>query len=171
MVRRHLCRTLLVCGLAALAARGEDVRFTALFVFNFAKSVEWPSQEGDFVFGVVGTDPVAEELSIIAGKTKLGAQSIVVKTFENAETAETCNVLYVSPGQSGSLGTLLEKFGGNHVLVVTNKKGLAEAGAPINLAQIDGKQRYEINTKSLKKTGLVAKPVLFKLGTVVSEKE
>jgi hypothetical protein len=57
------------------------------------------------------------------------------------------------------------------VLIVTNKKGLASAGSPINLAMVDGKQRYEINTESLKKTGLKAKPVLFKLGTVVSEKE
>jgi hypothetical protein len=46
----------------------------------------------------VGKDPIADELSVIAGKTTLGTQAIKVKMFETAESAEQCNVLYVSPG-------------------------------------------------------------------------
>jgi hypothetical protein len=156
-----------VLALSVGGAWAQDHTFTALFIFNFAKCVEWPTTSGDFVIGVLGDDPVTKELQAIAGKTKLGEQSIVIQGFESAEKAGRCNILYVTPGQSGTLASVIEKFGADSVLVVTNKKGLAQAGSPINLVNIDGKLRYEINVDSFKKTGLKAKPVLFKLGTAV----
>jgi hypothetical protein len=150
-----------------LPVQAEDYKFTALFIFNFAKYIDWPSQDGDFVIGVLGNDPIIDELKTIAGTADLNGRKMVVKKFSSAGQVEKCGILYVTPGQSDSLSPMVNKFGQSGVLIVTNKPGLAEAGAAINLAMIDGKQRYEINTASLKKSGLSAKPVLFKIGKVI----
>jgi hypothetical protein len=145
----------------------QDAKFNSLFIVNFAKYVEWPSASGDFVITVLGEDPVIDELKYIAEKTSIGEQKLTVTKCNTSEQIGKCNIVYVTPGKSNTLATVVAKFGGSNVLIVTNKEGLAAAGAAINLAMIDGKQRYEINQESLKKSGLVAKPVLFKLGKAI----
>jgi hypothetical protein len=50
---------------------------------------------------------------------------------------------------------------------VTQKDGLGKEGASINMVYLNGKLTFEINVACLKKGGLSAKPVLFKLGTVI----
>lgn len=155
--------TVALCGQAV----AQDAKFTALFVLNFAKCVEWPAQGAELAIGVVGSDPVTDELKVIAQKTKLGSRSIAIRTFDSGEHTERCDILYVSPDKADALAGLLAKFE-TGTLIVSNKKGLAQQGAPINLCMIDGKQRYEINTEALKKTGLKVTPVLFKLGVTIN---
>jgi hypothetical protein len=148
----------------------QDTKFTALFILNFAKYVEWPSAAatGDFVITVLGDDPVIDELKVLAGQTKIETRSVVVKKVASVDQIDNANLLYIAPDNSSSLPAVMNKFGSNNVLVVTNKKGLAKEGAGINFMMVDGKQRFEINAGSLKKAGLTAKPVLFKLGSVIS---
>jgi hypothetical protein len=146
----------------------QDVKFTALLIVNFAKYVGWPvdSQKGDFVITVLGDDPVVEELQAAGQNTAIGDQKIVVKKALSLDRVERCNILYISPDKSNSLTSALGKFPAS-TLVVTNKDGLAKEGSGINIVMIDGKMRFEINVESLKKSGLTAKPVLFKLGKSV----
>jgi hypothetical protein len=154
---------LLYCSTSA----AQDAKFTALFIVNFAKYVEWPGTSGDFVVTVLGDDGVTDELKTIAEKTKIGEQPMSVGSSKTPEQAGKCNIIYVTPGKSDALPAVISKYASGGVLIVTNGKGLAEKGAAINLSMIDGKQRYEINPEGIKKSGLVAKPVLFKLGKVI----
>jgi len=167
MLRRFLLVSAFLAAVPPLL-RAEDYKFTALFVMNFAKYVDWPAEvaSGDFVITVVGNDPIIDELKTIAEKTTIGAQKLVIRKAESVDQIEPSRIVYISPGKSAQLSNALAKFASG-VLVVTNGKGLAEQGAAINLVEIDGKQRYEINTDGFKKSGLGAKPVLFKLGKVL----
>jgi hypothetical protein len=161
-----LTAILALAGLSAVWA--EDAKFTALFVLNFAKYVEWPTegQTGDLVITVVGEGAVVDELRTLAGKTTAGERTIVVRQAASTDQVQTTHILYLCPSKHGQLAAALAKFPSG-VLVVANGDGLAAQGAAINLVEIEGKQRYEINTAALKKCGLGAKPVLFKLGKVV----
>lgn len=166
-------RMKLIGGLFALlvlagSSYQQDAKFAALFVFNFAKYVEWPAAQssGEFTFVVLGKDPMYDELKTIAEKTKLDGRAIVVRQVDGPEQAGACHIMYVSPGKSDALQDVLGKVAPG-TLVVANRDGLGAKGASINLVMIDGKQRYEINPEGLKKAGLVAKPVLFKLGKVL----
>jgi hypothetical protein len=164
-----ILKTVLILFALLGLSHGQDAKFTALFITNFARYIEWPSEQsrGDFVVTVLGNDQVTEELKIIAEKTMVGEQRLVIRKCLTTEALEKSHIIYVAPEKSECLAGVLEKFGSGPTLIVTNKKGLAQAGAAINLAMIAGKQRYEINPASLKKSGLGAKPVLFKLGTVI----
>lgn len=163
-------RLFLALALMALAGpsvlRAEDAKFTALFIMNFAKYVEWPGGAGDFVITVLGNDPVIDELKIIAEKTKIGERALVIQKAGTPDQVGKCDLVYLPPDKKSAYDALAARFG-NGVLIVTNADGMAQKGAPINLATIDGKQKFEINPEGLKKSGLGAKPVLFKLGKVV----
>ena len=151
-----------------LPARAEDAKFTALFVMNFAKYVEWPAegQSGGIVITVLGEGAIVDELKTVASKTTAGERKLAVRQVAKLDDVGSTHILYLCPGKSDQLADALKKYPSG-VLVVTNGKGLGEKGAPINLVEIEGKQRYEINTEAMKKCGLSAKPVLFKLGKVV----
>jgi hypothetical protein len=145
--------------------QGQTSKFSALFIINFAKYVIWPDSEasGDFTITVLGDDPVYEELKSLSADTKIGKQPIAVKKSTTLDKIDRCRILFISPDKSNMTPTALAKFPVN-TLIVTEKEGLGKLGAAINLVMINGKLTFEINADGLKKSGLSAKPALFKLG-------
>ena len=162
-----------VCGLVFCmglgVSFGQDSKFSALFILNFAKYIGWPSSagQGDFVITVLGDDPAFGQLQSMSSESKIGEQSIVVNKSMNLDKIEKCNILFISSDMSNLLASAQAKFASSNVLIVTNKEGLGKQGAGINLVTENGKLTFEINVESLKKNGLTAKPALFKLGKTI----
>jgi hypothetical protein len=168
-MRNRSLTPLLILAICAIAAHAQDPKFTALYIINFAKYVEWPAtaSQGDFTIAVVGDDPVIDQLKTLFADTKIGERKIVVNKVASVDKIVACNILYLSPDKSNLLGTASAKFGQSGSLIVTQKEGLGKEGASINMVYVNGKLTFEINVASLKKSGLSAKPVLFKLGTAI----
>ena len=74
---------------ATLMASGQQSMFKALFMFNFAKYIEWPNQESksEFIIGVLGNDDIITELKKLAGARKINNKSIVVKSVKSPSEA------------------------------------------------------------------------------------
>ncbi|OGJ89076.1 MAG: hypothetical protein A2268_08750 [Candidatus Raymondbacteria bacterium RifOxyA12_full_50_37] len=142
----------------------QDTKFSALLVYNFTKYVEWAGAPSAFAITILGDDPITDELKIIAEKS--ADVKITIKKVASLDQVGQCDLLFISPDKSNQLGAAIQKFPSN-TLIVTNKDGLGKAGSAINLIQVDGKLRFEINPGSLKTSGLKAKPALFKLGKTI----
>ncbi|MDD5673021.1 MAG: YfiR family protein [Chitinivibrionales bacterium] len=167
MKRTLLCSLIVFC-LGCGVSFGQDAKFSALYIINFAKYVGWPSAgSGDFVITVLGDDPAFTQLQSMSAESKIGDQAIVVNKSMNLDKIEKCNILFISQDKSNVLASAQAKFASSNVLIVTNKDGLGQQGAGINLVTIGGKLTFEINVESLKKCGLTAKPALFKLGKTI----
>ncbi len=168
MKKVHCCLALIawVCLAPSFA---QDAKFSALYIINFGKYIGWPAQasSGAFAIAVLGDDPVYNELKTLSADAKIGDQSVTVVKSPSLDKIDKCNILFISPDKSNSLATALGKFASSNTLVVTNKEGLAQLGAAINLVSSGGKLTFEINVESLKKSGLSAKPALFKLGKTI----
>lgn len=148
----------------------QDYKMLGLYIINFAKYVVWPAEaagQGDFVITVLGDDPIVDQLKTLAAETQVGTQKIVVNKSLALDKTEKCNILFIAPDKSNQLPGAIAKFSSANTLIVTRKEGLAREGAAINLVTVDGKLMFEINVDGLKKCGLSAKPVLFKLGRTI----
>ncbi len=157
---------------SACFVSGQDpnsVRFNALFLTNFAKFVQWPDETtfDEIVITVLGNDEVVEELKKISEVAAIRGKKLVVKVCQAASAIPESHMVFIPENQSRLLPEVLRIVENKSVLIVTNKKGLAEQGAAININNLYWKQRYEINQKALAVHKLIAKPELYRLGKVI----
>jgi hypothetical protein len=160
---------LLLLFFSTTGLKGQNEKFKALFLYNFTKYIEWPSdkQGGDFVIGVLGNSPMTKELEVIASKKRIDNQPIKVKVFKSINDIGSCHVLFIPPGKSSSLPEVNKKIAGKGILVITDKPGLAKKGAGINYVLKGGHQDFEINKSAIKGQMLKVNSSLFALGTVI----
>lgn len=142
----------------------QSEKYQALFIYNFTKYIEWPTNSTqDFVIGVIGNDVILSELKNIAESKKVGSQNIVVKSLSNTDDLSNCNIIYIPSSKNNKLEEILASAK-ESTLIVTDKKGAAKEGADINFVIVDGKQKFEINSSNISKSGLKVDPNLLNLG-------
>jgi|WetSurMetagenome_2_1015567.scaffolds.fasta_scaffold493986_1 hypothetical protein len=153
-------RSLVVFMLACLCFAGKitaqsQVKYQALFVYNFTRYIEWPSYGSqEFVIGVLGKSNIYNELQGIAGGKRVGTKSIVVKKFTSADEISSCQILFVSGEVSSSLSSFASTMQNKNTLIITERQGLINKGAGINFVLDDGKQKFELSRTALNKSGL-----------------
>jgi hypothetical protein len=150
-------------------AKAQDEKFKALFMYNFTKYIEWPSekQKGDFIIGVFGNSPIINELSIIAEKRKVGTQQIVIKKISETKDIAVCNIVYVPESKVLKADDVKLQSKTKGVVVITDAPGLAKTFAGINYVKLDGKQNFEINKKNLEEQGVKVNSALLSLGITI----
>ncbi len=156
----------------------KDTRsiYKALFIYNFATLVDWPSEyrKGDFVIGVYGEgNTVYNELQKKYNGKAIGSQEIIVKKFNSiSEIKMVPHILYLTEEKSDNITKLSSKYKGKSSLLITEKPGLLNKGAVINFV-IDkarnNKQSYEISKSNAKKHKLVIASKLTSLAVKVVE--
>lgn len=131
----------------------------ALFLFNFAKYVEWPADafpapQSPLIIGLMGhsycTDPLRK---CIEGK-KVSGRSIVVHELDTVADAGQCHILFVSDSEKQRLPELLNHLQERPVLTVGETDAFVQLGGIIGFVKRDGKVRLEINLNAARHAGL-----------------
>lgn len=155
-----------VCSTSAFA---QVEKLQTMFIYNFTKHVEWPEayRSGDFVIGVLGSSPITKELKELARNRKVGSQNIVIREYRDASQIGTCHILFLPEKNSGDIGNVLTQVKNNSTLIITNKPGMASAGAAINFVLDGNKQKFELKKSNATKYGLKVSSDLERLAIVV----
>jgi hypothetical protein len=150
------------------SAQGVD-KVYSVFLFNFARSVQWPADKmiGDFTIGVLNSPKVAEELRIVAATKNVGAQKIKVKEYASIEQIESCHILFLPSLKANAFPSVIKKIPDAPTLLVTDTEGLASKVGGINFITIDNKMRFELNVDAIEKRGLKIPSSLKTLGIPV----
>lgn len=167
---RRLLLLLVTMLLMRPALQAQDEKFKALFLYNFTKHIEWPSEKqgGEFVIGVLGKSPVTKELQTIAEKRVVGAnQKIEVREMTPNDNYTDYHIIYITDKYSDHLDAVIGKTKGRGVLVITDKEGLASLASCINYVKVDGKQNFEICRRHVDSQGLKVSAQLMTLGIKV----
>ncbi len=133
----------------------------ALYIYNFATLVDWPSEyrKGDFVVGVYGSnESIYDELNTKYSGKAIGSQEIVIKKFSRSSDIDKAHILYLSQEKSDEISSLSTKFKGKSTLLITEKDGYLNKGAVINFVidkNNNNKQSYEISIGNAKKHNLI----------------
>lgn len=148
---------------------GSEYQVKALFLYNFAKFVEWPGamSAGTICIGIFGDDPFGDVLDrTIEGKTVNG-RSFVIKRLKSEVDARQCHIVFVNVTDKKRLRSLLDTLRGSAVLTVGETRGFAEAGGVINFVVVDDRVRFEANIDAAGQSGLKLSSKLLSLAKIV----
>lgn len=134
-----------------------NAKIKAVYLYNFTRYFEWPGsmREGNFVICTVGSSAgLTAELNKMAQQKMVGNQKIEIKSVASLSEAGKCNILYLIGDNSSVLKEAMGSYKGKGTLIITEKSGMAKAGAIINFIVHENKQAFELNTASAQKSGL-----------------
>lgn len=147
----------LTLSLAPRASAQSQEEARAIFLFNFAKFVEWPATAfadpaTPITIAVVDDAAVAKALErAVKGKNANG-RDIVVKSLPSAEGCADSHIVYVSKAQH--IGAVVQAIAGKPVLSVGEDETFLKSGGAIRLFSKDNKVLCAINIKVPEAVGL-----------------
>ena len=137
----------------------SEPQVKALFLFNFAKYVEWPAEafsgpSAPITIGIVGDSPCAEYLQkTIEGKT-VSERPIVFKLVEKTADMERCQILFIGESEKKRLEEVLAQLKGQPVLTVGESEQFAQRNGMIGFVKREGRVRLAINLAAARRAKL-----------------
>ena len=158
----------------AKAPPPSEYQLKAVFLYNFAKFVEWPAEsfaddQSPIILGILGEDPFGDTIDqIIKGKT-IKDRELTIKRFEKIEKLEACHILFISSSEEKRLEEILETLRDSSVLTVGEMKQFARSGGMINFTVRESKIRFEINVDAAERAKLKISSKLLKLAKIIKD--
>jgi hypothetical protein len=170
----------LVTGWLALAgttgraqpAASPEYQVKALFLFNFAQFVEWPSQtlgadQTPLVIGVLGEDPFGKYLDDAVQGERIGSHPLVARRFRRVEDITACHILFISRSEAGRFAGMVPRLRALGVLTVADFDSFIRQGGMIGFVTVNNKIRLKINLVAAKAAGLTISSKLLRPALVV----
>jgi hypothetical protein len=132
-------------------AVANEYALKADFLYRFVDYVYWKdySKKQTFKIAILEQSPITASLLNVTKNKK-----IEVKEYKNLNEISFCNILFVPYNCTVPLETILAKFSGKAVLIVTEQNGYGKKGAHMNFVLVDSKLKFEVNLKAINKAGI-----------------
>ena len=142
----------------------------ATLILNFARGVQWPgnSSKEKFTIGVLEYPPLASELNTAAKTARVGAKKIEVLELSAVDDITKLDILFIPAYKAKALAPALERLGTDPTLVITNKIDLAKKGSGVNFVLVNGKLKYELNTRTIEARGMKISANIKGMGIIVN---
>ena len=159
--------------LSAQPASSREYQVKAVFLFNFAQFVEWPTNafpevQTPFVIGVLGEDPFGAYLDETVRGEKVNNRSLVVERYRRAEEIKTCHVLFISRSEVNRLAEILANLKGRNILTVGDAESFAQRGGMIRFVTEKNKLRLKVNLEAAKAANLTISSKLLRSAEIVT---
>src|SRR5712671_3441341 len=147
----------------------------SLFLLNFAKYVDWPSDvftapDAPIVIGVLGEGKFGGELAkTVEGKSVQG-RPILIRQIQTPEDSGKCHILFIGSSEKASLVEILNRIKTKPVLTVGETDQFMEQGGVINFVKKEGRVRLEINLEAARQAKLEISSKLLSVADVVKGK-
>jgi hypothetical protein len=157
---------LLACGFAfAFPARAQETgpsqyQIKAVFLYNFVKFVEWPTQAhagptSPTVIGVLGENVFGDNVEKAIHNKVIHQHPLQFKKFDSVADVTNCHVLFISASERKRFPQILETLRGKSILTVSESDRFIQDGGMINFIIMDLKVRFQINNERARKAGLI----------------
>jgi hypothetical protein len=146
---------IILMGLNPISAQENAVpneyALKADFLYRFVDYVYWKdySKKQTFKIAILEESPITTSLLNVTKNKK-----IEVKGYKNLNEIGFCNILFVPYNCTVPIETILSKFSGKPVLIVTEQKGYGKKGAHMNFVIVENKLKFEVNLKAINKAGI-----------------
>jgi TonB family protein len=154
----------------ALAQTGaSEYQVKAAYLYNFAKSIEWPKDtlpaNSPLVIGVVGGDDefVDTLIKTVAGRSA-GDHAVAAKRADSVEELDHCHIVFFrSSAGHKRTEAALKALASASILLVGEDDGFLRQGGMINLVLKHGTVRFEVDQAFLDRANLRLSPELLAL--------
>src|SRR6267154_357061 len=124
-----------------------EYRLKAVFLFNFAEFVSWPSEafidpQAPLVIGVLGENPFGTHLDEVVRGERVNNRQLVVERYRRVEDIKVCHILFISRSEAGRLDEILPRLKNRSVLTVSDIDRFAARGGIIRF--INEKNRIRL---------------------------
>ena len=145
-----------------------DYQVKAVFLFNFAQFVTWPSQEPStpLIIGILGDDPFGSYLDETVRGEKVNNRSLTIQRFRRGAEPRNCNILFISQSERDRVAQIISSFKGRSVLTVSDIDGFADLGGMIQFFTERSKIRMRINLDAVKTANLRVSSKLLRVAEV-----
>jgi hypothetical protein len=151
-------------------ASASDVQ--AVFLFNFAQFVEWPSDafanaKAPLVIGILGEDPFGSVLDeTVRGETVRG-RAFKIRRFRRVDDVKDCHILFISKSSGSRLADVLAAVKGRPILTVSNSDDFEEEGGIIRFVIEQSKIRLSIDLEAAQATRLTLSSKLLRSAAIL----
>lgn len=168
------CALILALALAApsLAAPPGEYQVKAVFLFNFARFVEWPavtfvSANAPFALCVYGDDPFGEDLDAVTRGETVGGRPMVVRRLHELRDVTGCQIVFIAGSADRELESVLALLNHRATLTVSDLEGAARRGAMIRMMTVNRRVRLRINIDAVRAAHLTVSSSLLRAAEVV----
>lgn len=137
--------------LAQESSGGKEYDLKAAFLYRFIDYVNWKDYSKNQIFKIA----ILEESQITSSLLEVPKnRKIDIKEYKNLDEISFCNILFVPYNCSIPIESILSKFSGKPVLIVTERNGYGKKGAHMNFIIVEKKLKFEVNLKAINKAGI-----------------
>jgi hypothetical protein len=160
--------TTILCGQGTTSA---EYQIKAVFLFNFARFVDWPAKafpdpDAPLVIGVLGEDPFGPYLDETVRGERVNGHPLVVQRYRRVNEIKTCHVLFISRSEGDRLDQILGSLRGRSILTVGETDDFAAQGGMIRLSTEKNKVRMHIKLEAVKAANLVISSKLLRVAEI-----
>ncbi len=142
-------------GVSAQSQPSKEYQVKAVFLFNFAQFVEWPTtafatRTSPLVIGILGEDPFGSYLDETIRGELVSYRLLEVQRYRRVDEIKTCHILFVSESEASHLEAILAALKNRSILVVGDTDDFTQRGGMIRLATAQNKIRLMINVNAAK---------------------
>lgn len=148
----------------------------AVFLFNFARFVEWPSSSSaqtnsQIVIGILGNDPFGSALDRAVQDETIRDQPIVIRRARRIEDLPACHLLYINLPDSSRLPSVLASLKKRGVLTVGEGEAFTRLGGIIGFRTKQNRVRFLINLEAAESEGFRISAKLLKVADLAAKSE
>lgn len=153
----------------AVADSVTEAEVKLALVYNMTRFISWPAADKDESFDLCLAGETAYEIALenLRGR-KIGERDIRVSLLEEAvDGPAECDLVYVTHDEADFTATLLERYEGLPVLMVSDAPDFIDDGGMVALSIDGGRVGMTINVAAYESVGLSVSSQLLELAQVV----
>ncbi|MFZ6013324.1 MAG: YfiR family protein [Bacteroidota bacterium] len=174
--RQLICTTLMVCIPFVSSAQKSPARehqIKAVFLFNFAQFIEWPSEafahaDTPMIIGILGQDPFGGYLDETVKNEKINGHPLIVERYRSVNEASSCHILFINISKTEQLKSALAGVKAKNILTVGDSENFVKQGGMIRFFTESSKTRIQINLKAVKQADLTISSKLLRVAEIVT---
>jgi hypothetical protein len=163
----------LLTGSAGRADPVQEYQLKSVFLFNFARFVDWPATafadaKAPLIIGVLGEDPFGGVLDDTVRNETVNGRKLVIRRFARLQDIDICHILFISPSEASRIEEYVAALRARSVLTVADLSGAALRGVMIRLITEQNRIRLRINFEEAKAAHLTLSSKLLRAAEIVT---
>ncbi|MBI9058894.1 MAG: YfiR family protein [Labilibaculum sp.] len=155
-------------------AQISETEIKAAYIERFTRFIEWPTStennatKKSFKITVLGDNTFGSSLDNLFKDLKVKELPVILKYTRNYTEVLGSDIVIICNSERKKLQEILQFIGSEPMLIISDSEGFAQMGTCINM-YIDGNNiRYEINQKTIKKSGLNVSSLLLASAKIIN---
>jgi len=164
----------LVLASAESSSAPTETQVKAVFLFNFARFVEWPTTtfadaNPKFTLCIFGADPLALDLDAVVRGESVSGRPLLVHRVQEAADLPRCQILFIPRSAERELDSLVASLDRRATLTVSDIEDASQRGVMIRLMAVAGKMRLRVNVDAVRAAHLTVSSNLLRAAEIVGD--